>query len=208
MYLCVVVGGCCLFFCLCRFCSLIFGVSVQISLVHGDFRLNNNERLIFEANGNFPSANFEWVLSYQQEQDNSDIILSNSMVFITIYDKYCVIDMRLDNENFFQSDTNYTISTTITVSSNDIATTATSNRLSMSMNDAPSNGSCVVSVTGDRDNSTTRNIIYALESLVVVKCSNWEGNDLPLRYHFSIDDGMLYFNIWQLNLYVLFLMTF
>ena len=208
MYLCVVVGGCCLFFCLCRFCSLIFGVSVQISLVHGDFRLNNNERLIFEANGNFRSANFEWVLSYQQEQDNSDIILSNSMVFITIYDKYCVIDMRLDNENFFQSDTNYTISTTITVSSNDIATTATSNRLSMSMNDAPSNGSCVVSVTGDRDNSTTRNIIYALESLVVVKCSNWEGNDLPLRYHFSIDDGMLYFNIWQLNLYVLFLMTF
>ena len=60
------------------------------------------------------------------------------------------------------------------------------------MNDAPANGTCLLSISDDDDDDNYNGTIYALNTLVSVGCTGWEDDDWPLSYHFIIADGMLY----------------
>ena len=175
-------------------------------VLYNDDLFNSNDKLVFEIIVDQPSESytnmqFEWEIEYE-DGDTGEIIAENLLNdtifdFVTQYNNYLVIDVKNDNNSFFEANINYTIIANVSMDSSAyncnryaytqlLCSETSSSNTTISMNEAPSGGYCDIS-TADGNG-----VIYALKTLVNVSCSEWSDEQIPLTYRFALHDGMLY----------------
>ena len=170
-------------------------------------RFSSSSRLVLRADVTYSDAttgrsrrlavsdrsNSGVTLKYYWKDLNNQLNFSRN--FVTAYENYLVIDgTRLsssEQELYLASNTDIQLEFTVEISTpHTVAANATAT-IFLEVNDRPSDGSCTLYVNDmEYEEFNTKTTIYALDTEVLVNCSDWIDQDSPpFYYSFYLSDG-------------------